>query len=167
MSDDIILPPNSKAIPLTRGKYTIVDAIDYDWLMQWSWIYNPTRDTDNGYAHTTRYIPSKTTINMARLIMNTPKGMFTDHINGDTLDNRRCNLRICNRTENGRNRKKHKNCKSRYKGVYLEGRKWRAQIRIDKKLKNIGTFFSEKEAALAYNEAAKKYFGEFAKCNLI
>lgn len=156
-----------KTIPLTQSKVTIVDEADYDWLAQWSWIYKPTRDTDNGYAQTTWYNPSKVTIVMARLIMNTPKGMFTDHINGNTLDNRRCNLRVCTRTENGRNRKKHKNSKSKYKGVYLEGRKWRVQIRVNKKLVNVGTFDSEIEAAKAYNEAALKYFGEFAKCNLI
>jgi hypothetical protein len=65
---------------------------------------------------------------MHRMIMRPPKGMVVDHINGNGLDNRRCNLRICTRQENARNRRKHADGKSRFLGVYLRGKKWQAFV---------------------------------------
>jgi AP2 domain-containing protein/HNH endonuclease len=102
-----------------------------------------------------------------RLIMNAPADKEVDHINGDTLDNRRCNLRICSHKENLRNQKLPKNSKSGYKGVtwYKRIKKWRSHIRLNKKQIHLGYFDDIKLAANAYNEAAIKYFGEFAKLN--
>jgi hypothetical protein len=93
--------------------------------------------------------------------------MKVDHINGDGLDNQRCNLRLATHSENLRNRGYTKKNTSRYKGVtwYKPYKKWRAQIKTDHKMKNLGYFDIPEEAAEAYNEAAKKYHGSFAWLN--
>ena len=112
-----------------------------------------------------------TTISMSRLITNAPPGMLVDHINHNTLDNRKCNLRICSKRENAINRKKSKDTASRFKGVTVEGGKknkkvfMRARIRVNDKLIHLGCFKTQELAAMAYDEAAKKYFGEFAHTN--
>ena len=97
--------------------------------------------------------------------METPKGMDTDHINGNTLDNRRCNLRVCTRERNTGNQKPLRGITSKFKGVcWVKARsKWRVAISG----KFIGEYISELDAAKAYNEAAKKHFGEFARLNVI
>jgi len=92
-----------------------------------------------------------------------------DHINGDNLDNRKKNLRLCTYAENNRNRKPLENKTSKYKGVGLNKnykiKTWQARIVKNSKRYSLGYFKNEKEAALAYNQAAKKYFGEFAYLN--
>lgn len=107
---------------------------------------------------------------MHRVILNTPKGMESDHINGDGLDNRRCNLRICTTSQNQQNQQTQSRIKSSgFKGVNWAKRanKWVARIVIAKKEMWLGSFDSELKAALAYDNAAKKYFGEFSKTNFI
>jgi len=88
---------------------------------------------------------------------------FVDHIDGDPLNNSLSNLRWCTYTENGRNRKKHRNNTSGYKGVYFNkaAGKWRARIKINGKNKSLGYFHTKEEAAAAYEAAAKEAFGEF------
>jgi hypothetical protein len=92
-----------------------------------------------------------------------------DHKNGDKLDNRRENLRICTIAENIRNSKTStkKGKTSRYKGVYWVGRikKWVARIHVDRKGLHVGVFTDEAEAARAYDVAARQHFGEFARTN--
>jgi hypothetical protein len=90
-----------------------------------------------------------------------------DHINGNKLDNRISNLRICTRTENMRNKGKQNNNTSGFKGVvYLKrDKKWRAQIKVNNKLKYLGQFENKIDAALEYDKAAKLYFKEFAHLN--
>lgn len=160
--------PNIKFIPLTQGKHAIVDAEDYDFLMQWKWFFH-----NKGYA--TRW-PKKEKIDakikrnpilMHRLILNTPKGFETDHINGDRLDNRKLNLRICTRSENRCNRMKNLDGTSIYKGIYWNKvrRKWQSQIGSNGIKIGLGCFSSQIEAAFAYDVAAKKYHGKFAKIN--
>lgn len=161
------IPPNTKLISLTQGKHAIVDANDFDWLNQWKWNYHKF-----GYAIRTQHVAmlnrkqKKTGIRMHRLIMNAPAGSDVDHINGNTLDNRRCNLRLCTRSQNMMNQKKTRGL-SKYKGVYLNGErnKWMARLKINRRTIFLGRFSSQEEAALAYNNAAKKYFGQFAKLN--
>lgn len=112
-------------------------------------------------------------IYMHREIMNTPRGLDTDHRNHNTLDNRRRNLRIATRRENSGNRKPTKRLRlSRYKGVTWrkkEGRmkcgKWRATIGVNYKTVSLGNFMNQKDAARAYNRAAIIQFGRFAYLN--
>lgn len=143
-----------KEIPLTKGKVTLVDDADYAWLLQQRWRFR------SGYARSDK-------TSMHRLIMNAPRDMEVDHINGDTLDNRRKNLRLATVKQNRMNRSKHKITSSQYKGVSWEKRssKWRARIKLNRKFIYLGIFASEIDAANAYDKAAHIYHGEFARAN--
>jgi hypothetical protein len=93
--------------------------------------------------------------------------IMIDHINGDKSDNRLCNLRVASRSQNNANSKLSKRNKSGYKGVLWskEKKKWRAEIRKDKKSKHLGYFDNILDAVKAYNKTAIEYFGEYALCN--
>jgi hypothetical protein len=97
--------------------------------------------------------------------MGEPEGLLVDHKNHDTLDNRRCNLRICTRSQNQANALKRPN--SRFKGLKRAGKKWKAEIQCDKRTYSLGTFDNEIQAALAYNKKAMELFGEFACLNKV
>ena len=145
-----------KQIPLGKsGKFALVDDADFDWLSQLKW-----RDSCNGYASS-----GVKSIKMHRLIMQTPKGMHTDHIDGNGLNNQRSNLRICTQSQNGMNRGAQINSTSGNKGVFKRGKRWKSQIKVGKKIKYLGYFASKTEAAIAYNKAALEHFGEFARLN--
>lgn len=146
------------SIHLTQQRSTIVDRVDFTYLMQWKWYFH------NGYAvRQAGGRKNKKMILMHRVIMQTPRTMITDHINGDKLDNRRCNLRLCTRKQNQQNQKIVRGGTSKFKGVRWSKRenKWIAKI----EQKHLGCFLLETDAALAYNAAAIKYFGEFARLN--
>jgi hypothetical protein len=103
-----------------------------------------------------------------REIMNAPKRQIVDHKNGDSLDNRRANLRLATRSQNMCNRRKTKSkTSSRFMGVsfHKQKGKWAAYINLHNKRIWLGRFKTEIEAAKAYDEAAKKYHGEFARLN--
>jgi hypothetical protein len=156
----------TKSIPLAQGKFALVDDEDFDYLNQWKWSYS------DGYAVRTAYSkdPKKTKrIKMHRVINNTPDGMSTDHINGDTLYNLRSNLRTCNKSGNAINSKIRSDNLSGYRGVGWDAprNKWRTQIAINGKHMFVGRFENKIDAAKAYNEAAIKYHGEFARINEI
>lgn len=105
---------------------------------------------------------------MHREILNVPAGLECDHINGNSLDNRRANLRAATRQQNcWNNRKRKPNSLSKYKGVSFSkrGKPWKATLTVDGNWIYLGSYNSEKEAAKAYDKAAKKHFGEFAKLN--
>ncbi len=159
----------AKEIILTQGKVAIVDDEDYDYLNQFKWYAN----FDGNEFYVIRMYPTltnkKNSISMHRQIMKPPLGMIVDHINHDTFDNRKINLRICTHAENMRNSKININNKSGYKGVsYQENRNnYRAQIKFNNKTINIGDFIDPIDAARAYNAAALKYHGEFAHLNKI
>lgn len=147
-----------KEISLTQGHVVIVDKEDFDWLSQFKWCVN--RKGSKLYA--TRW----GNIKMHRLIMSPLDGFQVDHINGNGLDNRRCNLRLCTHAENQHNRRKNQG-KQGFKGIgWVKSRNlWQARIRVDGDQKHLGYFTDSKSAAQAYNDAAIKYFGEFAYLN--
>lgn len=161
-----------KQIPLTQGQFAIVDDADYDWLNQWKWA---AHKHSSGYFYAMRNSLQKNgkyhTVYMAREILGLKFGdpRQADHIEHHTLDNRRHNLRISTPQQNSMNQKSPQNTTSQFKGVHWHKQceKWRAEIRINGKLKHLGLYVLETEAALAYNDAAKKYFGEFAYLNVI
>lgn len=153
----------TKQISLTRGQVALVDDEDFDYLNQWKWCVD-----SYGYAVRTHgKRPNRFTMWMHRLIMNTPKGMDTDHINGNRLDNRKSNLRVCNRSQNKCNVTKHKDNKSGYKGVswFTRNKKWQAQIMIEGKTLFLGYYDTPEDAAVAYNKAAVEQHQEYAKLN--
>lgn len=106
---------------------------------------------------------------MHRLLTNAPKGSQVDHINGDKLDNRKINLRVCTHSQNQINRGKQKNNTSGFKGVYpqKQSKKYRAKISVNGKEYHLGYFDCPIEAAKAYNAATLNYHEEFAKLNII
>lgn len=146
-----------KYINLTKGFKTMVDDEDYAKVIKRTWHF------EHGYARSSY----PTYIYMHQLILG--KSGTTDHINGNGLDNRRINLRKCTARQNSLNHGFNKNNTSGYKGVgwHKQVSKWRAYIEVNKKHISLGLFENKKEAALAYNTAAKKHFGEFAKINTI
>jgi len=153
-----------KRIPLTQGRVAIVNNADYEGLSQHKWYA-----TKGGAVWYAKRDERGKTVLMHQLILNPPVGTESDHINGDGLDNRRSNLRLCTHAQNQMNSRKRTNCSSQYKGVDWDKShcKWRARIMADGKRHHLGYFDDEIDAARAYNKAAKKGFGEFAKLNAI
>lgn len=103
-----------------------------------------------------------------RVITGCPEDQVVDHVNGNGLDNRRVNLRICAQSENIRNRKIHKNNASGFKGVFLDRtsrceRPWRSRITVSGKRINLGRFSSPEEAHAAYCKASLEKHGDFAR----
>lgn len=154
----------TKRIGLTQGKFALVDDDDYEWLMQWKWHYSNT-----GYAvRNSPYVNGKRkTISMHREIMKTPDYMDTDHRDLKRLNNQRYNLRVCTRSQNCQNKFRSSKNTSGYKGVVWHKKleKWQAQIQRTKKNTHLGYFDTPEEAAYAYDVAARKRFGEFARLN--
>ncbi len=118
----------------------------------------------NGYVVT--YKNGKQ-IYLHRLIMSPKNNERVDHINHNLLDNTKKNLRICNQAQNQWNRIKKIPTKSKYKGLSWDRtrNKWKVYVEKYRKRYYIGIFKDELDAAKAYDNAAVKYFGEFAKTN--
>ncbi len=150
----------TKQIPLTQGKFAIVDDEDYDFLMKLKWHFT------HGYA---RHSSGSKKIYMHRIISGALDGQSTDHIDGDKLNNIRQNLRVCAHRQNLCNMKKKTPHSSLFKGVSWKKhiKKWVAYIKVDGRNIHLGVFFNEADAALAYNEAASKYFGDFSSLNKV
>lgn len=155
-------------IPLTQGHYARVDAEDFDTMSAFSWSCSKS----NGGVYAVRGIwnsSEKRTVivPMHRVIVGASRGQYVDHINNDTLDNRRCNLRICTNSQNHGNRPPQSGRVT--KGVHLTKRRshlanpWHAYITVAGKRIHLGYFTTEREAQDAYNEAALFHFGEFAQ----
>lgn len=137
----------------------IVDTNQLDTLKKFSWYID-----GHDYAYT---LLGTKMLHMHRLLC--PMGDVVDHINRNPLDNRLSNLRPATRSENAINRGKTKANTSGYKGVALNKQtgKYKAAIRVNYELIHLGTYKTKEDAALAYNKAALKYFGEFAYLNVI
>ena len=152
-----------KKIPLTQGKFALVDDEDFDHLNQWKWYVHFSRGLFYAQRSAKRENGKQKTIHMHRLVNKTPEGFHTDHINGDSLDNRSANLRTATCSENSKNRGRNNNCSTTNKGVSWSDKKGKfyAQAMINLKKYHLGYFSSEKEAATAYEVFSSKNHGEF------
>lgn len=151
-------------IPLTQGKFALVDDDVYEWASKHKWYAH--RNGNKWYARRRGKPPDMKTIRLHNEIM---KAGSVDHINGDGLDCRRENMRLATKSENSRNRGPNANNTCGYKGVYIDkgSGKWRARIRASDKRLHLGYFATPEAAARAYDEAARKHHGEFAKTNFL
>lgn len=140
-----------KKIKLSQGKYALVDDADFDWLNQYKWSY-----LFSGYAFRTTW-PDNKGVYMHRSILNAKEGEEVDHINGNKLDNQRNNIRLCSRSQNMANRT------SKGMSWRKDRNRWKVRINVEKKEIYIGLYKTRVEAVRAYNEAAIKYHGEFAR----
>lgn len=160
------------SIPLSKkgkhaGKFeTIVDDCDAEFLMQFNWFIHRSGNT----CYAAHAISRTQREYMHRIILERMierplmPDEFPDHINTNSLDNRRENLRIASRSQNQMNRKKPKHNKSGYKGVHWDKRanKWRASIAVHGKTYNLGNYDDPKKAHEAYKKKAQEFFGDFA-----
>jgi len=164
-----------REIPLTQGQVALVDNEDYERVSKFNWYALWTPNTKSFRATRRSNIDEresgrKSAIYMHRVIMNAPPEMEVDHINHDTLNNQKSNLRLCTRTENNRNQRKLSgNFSSQYKGVswHQLAQKWRVQIQDNNKRRHLGLFTDETDAARVYNKAAREMFGEYAVLNRV
>ena len=142
--------------------FAMVDDEDFEWLSKWKWF-----NDGSGYAVRKQLVDGKKcTIYMHKEILKAPPGMEGDHRFGDKLDNRRENLRVCTHAENMRNRKPNKG-RALPKGVrwHVGARKFMAGIHVNNRHVHLGLFLTEPQAKAAYDAAAIKYYGEFARAN--
>jgi len=150
-----------KIIKLTQGKVAFVDDEDFKYLNKFKWYYN------NGYATRNVTISPKKQklIQMHRIILNTPVGMFTDHIDGNRANNQKKNLRCCTKSENMMNTGRKKTNTSGYKGVSWSktAKKWIAKVHIGGKTKFLGSFEKKIDAYKAFCKGCIKYHKEFSK----
>lgn len=148
-----------KLIPLSKGKFAQVDDWRYADLNQYKWHF------DGKYARRHIRVKGKQeNILMHRVIANTPDGLFTDHKDGDCLNNQESNLRHCTKRTNAANMRKHRGS-SIYKGVSKHENKWRTQIWHNNEKVFGATFPNERWAAYAYDLNAPVLFGEYARTN--
>jgi hypothetical protein len=161
---------NMKIIKLTLGKEVIVDDEDFKRLNKWKWHFHKPN-----YARRRQYFGRingkeiSRMLEMHREIMNAKEGEEIDHKNHNGLDNRKENLRRCTHSQNIANSTIWKHNTSGFRGVSLNKKlkKWVSYITLNQKFIHLGVFNNKREAALAYNIASQKYFGEFAYQNQI
>lgn len=156
-----------KEIPLTRGYVALVDDDDYERVSVYKW-HVDSRGMRQNTVYATRALPApdrKKSQQLHRLIMNAPADLDVDHIDGNGLNCQKSNMRLATAAQNSHNRKKNRNNTSGYKGVHwVESRKkWRSEIKIQNKKISLGNFSDVLDAAKAYQDAAIKYHGDFAR----
>lgn len=151
-----------KCIALSQGKYALVDEEDFDFLNQRRWRYH-----SGGYAaaYGGGGRKNQRTVLMHRVLLNPPSGQEIDHQNGNRLDNRRSNLRLCTSQQNKANSARRSDNTSGFRGVYANkryGKPWLAKINVGGRQIHLGAFSDKIEAAEAYARASVRYFGEFS-----
>jgi hypothetical protein len=158
-------PSGACLIPLTQGRYALVDTEDYERVMQHCWYFDGWYAVRNGRRKGGVHQQPKHRLH--HLILPPSAGLEVDHVNGDRLDCRRANLRLATHEENMRNTDRRSSNVSGYKGVswHRQKRRWRARITVGGKERTIGYYQSVTDAALAYNAAAVRLHGDFARLN--
>ena len=156
-----------KEVSLTKEQIALVDDKDYEFVSQYKWFAVEVNDGYYAGRKSSRKLGKQKTLYMHRLIMDACYSQEVDHINGNGLDNRRENLRLCTHAENMHNRKVTSEGSSKYKGVswHKSKKKWASRIWLNNKQIHLGYFKDEIEAAQVYNNAALKYHGDFALLN--
>lgn len=156
-----------KEIVLSQGKVALVDDEDFEWLSQWKW--SAHRPNPNRYYAIRQLEKTRIGLKMHRVILGLDYGdkRQGDHINGDSLDNRRANLRIALPIENARNCRMHSNNSSGFNGVsfHRNRNKWLAQYSHDRIRTHIGYFVSKVDAAQAFMFVTYLHYGEFSRIN--
>ena len=152
----------SKLVPLTNGGFATVSAIDYRRVSQQKWCLCTSKGCKYVMSSHSRGKKS-----LHRFVMRARKGIIIDHINRNTLDNRRDNLRACSIAQSNMNRRGNVGGSSRFKGVhwYESRQRWKCSIKVCGKQYYLGEFHNEQDAAITYNVAAQIFFGEFAYLN--
>ena len=170
-----------------HGEQTVLyDAVDRDIVHNHRWYVHQPKQSGRLYVRTnvdnpdggirvhtvkgrTYHSTKQTSIGLHQMIMQTPKGMYTDHIDGNPLNNKRSNLRVCSNADNCRNRGINKNNTHGYKGVSYDGRRphapWSARVGFNYKRVYVGNYATKEEAARAYDKKALELHGEFARLN--
>lgn len=154
-------------IPLSRGLVAIVDVDVAPSMSAWEW-HASEKGAGKFYARRNEWTDGNMrAVYLHRVIAGAPDGYEVDHINGDSLDNRRENLRVCPAAKNRQNRLKRIVKSSAFKGVSWDSRRrlWVAAIYVEGRKKYLGRFDSEEAAARAYNTAATLNHREFANLN--
>jgi hypothetical protein len=151
-----------KTILLKKNQQALVDDEDYLSLTSHSWKIRTTHKLNYAFAKI-----NGRTIDMHRFIMGALPGVIVDHINGNGIDNRKKNLRLCTQQQNMRNQKSHRDAKSIFKGIWKisDCNRWGARIWDGTKRIYLGLFKNELDAARAYDKKASELFGQFAKLN--
>jgi hypothetical protein len=155
-------------IPLTQGRVAKVDDEDF-WVTLQPWF----ADVRDGQIYASRNRPKdyggpRGLIRLHQVLMLPPLGMEVDHINRDTLDNRRANLRLVTKTQNMRNRGLNRTSSTGFKGVCRghHGKGWRAYVGVCGRTLELGNYATPEQASLAYDCVALAYFGEYAVLNM-
>lgn len=162
-----------KEIQLTQGKVALVDDKDFEALNQFKW--TACKGKNIWYAQRKLSIKNKRgnriKVKMHREILGLgtteEDDIMVDHKDHNGLNNQRDNLRPATPQQNMANARNRVGCISNFKGVTFRGTTWVARIGVGRKRLYLGSFKTEVDAALAYNEAAKKHFGDFAHLNSI
>ena len=158
----------SAIINTGNGHKAIVDLEDLPRLSQSRWFTDKNRNTYYAYRNVWTNGVCKKIYMHREVIGDIPDGKEVDHINGNGLDNRKCNLRFCSHKENCQASRKRAKAASKYKGLSWDrhGNNWRARImNLTGQRLELGRFESELDAANAYDKAALELFGEFAQLN--
>lgn len=157
-----------KEIPLTQGKVSIVDDGDFEKVSRYKWCYMEQGDCHYAYRKMAIMHKQRITLLLHRFILDNPNGII-DHVDGNGLNNTRCNLRLCTQSQNRANSRMWKRNKIGYKGVYLDMRdnKYESKIGFCGKRLYIGRYDTAIDAARAYDVKAVELFGEFAKTNFL
>lgn len=153
------------SLPISKGASVLLDEGDYDLVSKYSWHLHT-----GGYAMANiwnKKLKKYEHTYMHRYILGAKKGQEVDHVNCDKLDNRRCNIRLCTRSQNIVRTSAYRTRKSGYVGVWTDERRGSIHARIKKAGKTIhlGTFSTLLEAAKARNVKALELFGNFAYLN--
>ena len=150
-----------RELAVGRSNIALIDDEDYERAVRLSWCLTTIRGAKHVYRYARARLGGRK-VSLHRFILDAPRGADVDHINGDGLDNRRLNLRACSHAQNMANKRPST---GKYKGVSRSRRRWRAEIAKGGKRVSLGSYATEREAAVAYDAAARQLHGGYAWLN--